>query len=211
MKRVTIATAEEGLTAGRPTGQMQRNPRVPRKCLIGTAVLAAVAAGYLAFAPASKFGPSPVIINYVGNGSFTNAGGVLSGPTFWLSNHTSSAVCVSLSCVEVRSGTNWNPYARPRRQLTLGPNGGAYATIEFAYQQYPTNAWRLSGNAGEQLEGAAAALAWLRYSPGILWRSFRARDARMAAGLVAKGNTWYGKHRLLVSDEVLDSKSIRGP
>lgn len=173
------------------------------------ASIAVLGVGLILITSALSRGPFPVSLSYIGNGTFTNAGVVVSGPTFWLTNHTSKAMLVSLQSVEVLEGTNWTLYGSPTSQSMLAPNANAYATIPFAYQQYPTNSWRIRGVASEQLAGAAAALGAFRYYPRMLWHAYRTGVARIPWNPFTKRQIWYGHHREIISQVVVDAKSIR--
>lgn len=152
----------------------------------------------------------PICLSYVGNSSFSNNAAVLSGPTFWLTNYTSKTLTVCLSAVEIQNGTGWTKCGSPFQVLSIPPKQGTYATIPFAYEQYPTNAWRLRGTVAEQLSGFAAALAALRSLPLALWSRYRVGLPPVAPmNPFAKGTVWYGNNCEIISDKVLDPKSIR--
>ena len=190
-----IRTQAESL----PSKQIVRPSNMERKRILilagGIIIIAGIGGSILARRDISVR-PAAVSAIYVGRGDFTNGGILQSGPTFWLTNHSSKAMAVSIESVQVRNGTNWGRQDYPGATVMLAPSTGAYATIDFAFQQYapPTNTWRIELRASEKLARPDAFIAAIRHLP-LGWSTLSTLSKHCKA-------TWYGHPRVVLSEEV---------
>ncbi len=184
--------------------------RKNRPILIGAIVVAgAISAGIIFSARDSNLRSSPVTINYVRNGSFTNTGTVRDGPTFWITNNTPRMQSIQLD-VEVLNEPQWSRHTVLVRPLILPAYTGDFATIEFVLRQYPTNSWRLAGIASEQLQGPAAVFVGFRFWPRLVMARYRSGNKTFSLNPFQKGRVWYGRQTRISSPEVLGTTSIKG-
>jgi hypothetical protein len=187
-----------------------------------------VLAMFLALVCQGKDTNEPATLRYIRRGEFISQGADLSGTVFWVTNHTTKRIDITLSAVEVKVGSNWitqssiieglmfQPVGRtepaphgapvsPRGDVDPHGAGYAYTSAQFA-KLPPGTTWRVRAVVQPMLTGLADRAARIKAYPGDLLDQLHGRNTNYSSkpSTFSKRLTYWGKGIEIVSPEVLE-------
>jgi hypothetical protein len=156
-----------------------------RSRLITTAMVAlAIPATPVAVLSQTTIANAPITLRYITTGEFKDHGTFYYGTTVWATNHTTEPLMISLSAIEVWTGSNWTTRGLQSQPLVFRPAGkrlthpllqshvAGYATFELPGR--PTSgSWRLRVGVEAQLSGSEETARHFQLYPSLLERRFR--------------------------------------
>lgn len=75
---------------------------------------------------------TPITFRYISTGQFNNGGYLSFGTTFWATNQTAHEIMVTLSAIEVKTGSNWTIRSRLTEPLRFYPPRKPLAPLTLA-------------------------------------------------------------------------------
>jgi hypothetical protein len=157
---------------------------------------------------------TPITFRYISTGQFNNGGYLSFGTTFWATNQTANEIMVTLSAIEVKTGSNWTirsrlteplrfcPPRKPLAPLLLQPHEAGFATIQLPGQ--PTDVtWRVRVDVAEKLTGLAATTKRLQLYPDLMERRLTG-NTNIPASPFATNMSVFGRTTQAVSQEISD-------
>lgn len=161
--------------------------------ILASGIMAVILAAIFLALPDRPLQLDAMTLNHVGGGRF------------WLRNNTAKTLVIQLWHIETKAGTNWTAWGTLNHQVDLEPFSGIFDTILPANLVRPTNTWRLRGIVGQKLDGVAEVKTALRYYPEIIFYRIKAGDTNVSLRPFPKGESWYGRHRELLSATVSEN------
>jgi hypothetical protein len=163
-----------------------------------------------------------ISLRYMRRGPLFSQEHRLDGAIFWVTNHTSKTLTITVSAVEVKVGTKWitqsnivqclmfqpvyPTWAAPRSRRAVAPHEAGYG---YARAQVPTNfpagtTWRVRANVQPMLEGLADEAARVKAAPGDLLDPLHIGNTNyLSKPSTLSNRTYWGKGTKILSAEVL--------
>jgi len=154
-----------------------------------------------------------ITFRYIKKGEFNNGGSISTGTIFWVTNHTTNALSVSLAAIENKVGSNWVVHSYAVQTLQFAPPGmpwgqrylaahtAGYATVQLSSQPTGT-VWRAKVTVSSPLAGISAQAKHLRIYPYMLKLRLQSGNTNIPLNPFATNITFFGKFSHVLSQEV---------